>query len=232
MNNSIINDLPIEQLYIEIKTILSGCDSKIDALRFASSYCNKYPRHKQIIMNMLNGYQYFDTIDQHIKIEMIHDMIKCDSKDDGKIIFEKMENLTNDDVMKRVMTKLLNKKKNKKYKFFNDFAKVITKKCPHCTNQLTARYGADYVICGYQNTTNGYDWIGCGRDWCFQCGKMLCKKWETHKLHCEANRSHDDKCCSRHANEHGKKYMTEYCYCRTKYVNRGDIDILYDIIDF
>jgi len=181
---------------------------------------------------MLNGFQYFDTIDQHIKIEMIHDLIKCESKDDGKIIFEKMEKLTNDDVMKSVMTKLLNKKKNKKYKFFNEFAKVITKKCPHCNNQLTSRYGTDYVICGYQNTTNGYDWIGCGKDWCFQCGKMLCKKWETHKLHCESNRSHDEKCCSQHANEHGKKYLTEYCYCRTKYVNRGDIEIPDNIFDF
>ena len=41
----------------------------------------------------------------------------------------------------------------------------------------------DYAICGYNEETNeGYDWNGCGCDWCFKCGKILCKKWQANDL--------------------------------------------------
>jgi len=227
----IVDNQKIDHIYIELKAILSGCDTLIDAMRFTKPYCDKYPNYKQIILNMLNGYQYFDTIDQHIKIEMIRDMIKCESKDDGKLIIEKIENRTYDDVMKRVMNKLLNKKKNKKYKLNNEFTKLYTKKCPHCNHLMTMRSGIEYVVCGYPNTNIGYDWTGCGKDWCFQCGKMLCKRWELHKLHSESNRTHDDKCCEKHAIENEKNYIIDYCHCNTVYVNRGEYDIACDIND-
>ena len=40
----------------------------------------------------------------------------------------------------------------------------------------------EYVICGYINSNKGYDWNGCGKDWCAKCNKMLCKSWDLNQL--------------------------------------------------
>ena len=87
----------------------------------------------------------------------------------------------------------------------------ISKKCPHCFHILNMPATTQYVICGYHNSTYGYDWNGCGRDWCFHCNKMLCKRWETNNLHLQMNRHHDDECCLIHAQENNYKYPDDYC---------------------
>ena len=50
-------------------------------------------------------------------------------------------------------------------------------KCPHCMHVNIINERTTYSICGYNDIMIGYDWEGCGRDWCVTCGKKLCKKW-------------------------------------------------------
>jgi len=95
----------------------------------------------------------------------------------------------------------------------------IIKKCPHCTKEYHGDNTLTYVICGYEGQT-GYDWNGCGKDWCFSCGKLLCKKWDTHSLFTDTNRKHDNKCCHRHARKTNRNYTTDYCMCVNKFVHR------------
>ena len=77
---------------------------------------------------------------------------------------------------------------------------------------------ATYVICGYG--TKGFDWQGCGFDWCFQCGKKLCKCWNVNHLYNLKNRFHNSKCCRSHALKTGGLYPDDYCQCRNKFVRR------------
>ena len=70
-----------------------------------------------------------------------------------------------------------------------------------------------YVICGYPDANRGYDWKGCCSDWCFSCGKMLCKTWDRDDLNVESNRFHDDECCKIHAKKNGHSYPKDYCNC-------------------
>ena len=105
-----------------------------------------------------------------------------------------------------------------------------TKKCPHCGYNITDKYNRAYIICGYNDEKKGYDWNGCGKDWCFRCEKILCKSWETHALHLEMNRSHNDECCSKHAKENNNKYPDDYCQCRNINITRTSNDIFEELM--
>lgn len=97
--------------------------------------------------------------------------------------------------------------------------KKIIKNCPHCNNSGVYDENKDYVICGYDE--KGFDWQGCGCDWCFECGKRLCKNWDTHQLFNVYNRFHNGKCCKNHAFQKGLNYLEEYCFCnKNKFVKR------------
>ena len=61
------------------------------------------------------------------------------------------------------------------------------------------------------NTKNGYDLKGCGRDWCFKCEKILCKLWEQDSLFLEMNRYHTKDCCKKHSIKNNKNYEKDYC---------------------
>ena len=94
--------------------------------------------------------------------------------------------------------------------------------CPHCNNKNYGSIGSPYMICGY--TPRGFDWKGCGKDWCFRCEKLLCKKWEINSLHFELNRIHTDECCSKHANEMGNVYYSVASRKISIYKKKRDCD--------
>lgn len=95
----------------------------------------------------------------------------------------------------------------------------ITKNCPYCKKNLTDYTNRDYVICGY--TDKGFDWEGCGHDWCFKCCKKLCKSWNIHELFNKLNRYHNNRCCKLHAYKTDATYPDDYCNCGdNRYVNR------------
>jgi hypothetical protein len=107
-----------------------------------------------------------------------------------------------------------------KLDMFSDMYDIVTKKCPHCQHDCNAKQNSTYVVCGYSDENVGYDWEGCGKDWCFQCEKILCKTWDQDKLYLESNRVHNTSCCVTHAHTHGKNYPNDYCQCTTKHVSR------------
>lgn len=96
---------------------------------------------------------------------------------------------------------------------------VKVKNCPHCNNKCKFPIFTEYVICGFGE--KGYDWEGCGKDWCFKCGKILCKSWENNQLFIEENQIHDNSCCKHHANTHNKIYPNDYCQCQNVNVRRN-----------
>jgi hypothetical protein len=92
----------------------------------------------------------------------------------------------------------------------------IEKKCPHCGRLNKAPFGTKYIVCGID--TMGVLPINnfgntCLNDWCFLCGKKLCKHWYTHQLYDEFNRKHDNTCCANHATQNNFRYPDDYCQC-------------------
>jgi len=96
---------------------------------------------------------------------------------------------------------------------------IITKNCPHCNRKNYGFISTPYVICGYN--TKGYDWKGCGKDWCLKCGKKLCKNWSNDYLFNYLNRYHDSKCCKNYSSKFECKYPDDFCGCITEFVNRN-----------
>jgi len=128
-------------------------------------------------------------------------------KDIGIVDMYNMNNLrkTDDDAQFKTLLRLSKITKEK-----NILLDLITKKCPHCGSLFNGTSDTKYVICGYNE--GGYDWLGCKKDWCFKCGKKLCKSWDDDILYEERNRIHNKDCCLRFAIEH-KIDVCEMCQC-------------------
>jgi hypothetical protein len=137
-------------------------------------------------------------------------------------LIEDMKKSTDDIVQLNIIDKMVSlKNKNNNYnnENFNIIKNKIKKKCPHCDNLTTEYDTTTYTICGY--SASGYDWKGCGYDWCFQCGKKLCKCWQLDQLFNKLNRFHDKRCCKSHAHKNGcNNYLDDYCQCNNMYVYR------------
>ena len=217
MSQSSYNDI-----YLQLKVILEGCDTIIDALPFCNYYGEKYPHMKNIICSYTNGKMYRDNIDIKTKQNTLYDVNLCDSRDDAYVMISKITDRTNDDVYKKTLERIANKKHYKKIDIKSvNHLQNVSKKCPHCSHIINMHVDTNYIICGYHNPYQGYDWNGCGRDWCFQCEKLLCKSWELNALHLQMNRIHDDECCTKHANENGYTYPDDYCQCNNMNVHRN-----------
>ncbi len=102
-------------------------------------------------------------------------------------------------------TRDITKIKNKKH--------YLLKKCPHCNHENKIFENNNYSICGYNDISLGYDWEGCGKDWCTLCSKKLCKNWFDNQLFIEENRIHNSKCCLEHSIKNKLNYQYEYCQC-------------------
>lgn len=96
---------------------------------------------------------------------------------------------------------------------FNIDENHITKHCPHCDNSCKGTIETAYIICGYDDHLNGFNWKGCGRDWCFVCGKKLCKQWNENELYTDEQRNHNKECCKRIAKKNNENYEENYCQC-------------------
>ncbi|VBB17866.1 hypothetical protein YASMINEVIRUS_329 [Yasminevirus sp. GU-2018] len=203
-----------KDVYNQLKAIFDGCDTILDALPFGNYYIDKYPHMKSMIVSYMNGRSYRDVVDIKTKQSMMRDTDAIGTRDEALIFMAKQTDKTTDDVYKKTLERLASRKNYRKREVkVREPVKYISKKCPHCSHVLNMPENTQYVICGYHNTSQGYDWNGCGRDWCFQCGKMLCKRWETNSLCLQMNRHHDEECCSKHARETGRKYPDDYCQC-------------------
>jgi hypothetical protein len=182
-----------------------------------------------LIYSMINGKRY----DQVLDLKTIKSALEVTNeqkyKEEAEECSENYIQKTSDSIQKKTFNRILKDKPKKPHGLIGKRVDnleygiqevYITKNCPHCNSPTTCPIDTKYTICGYANSATGYDWKGCGKDWCFECGKMLCKSWDSDKLLLQMNRFHDVECCERHANSHNKDYIQNYCHCTNKNVNR------------
>ena len=225
-----------EYKYSQFRNILSGCRSILDAYYFADLYTKHNPEMKSIVYSMVNGKRYEEVLDFKTVQHTIEDINNAQYQENANIVIEKISKNTVDSTQSKTFNRIAKNKPSKpiilvkedhlpisyiKCKHFDKINdNLIEKKCPHCNHDCKVDGKTTYVICGYSDSHSGYDWEGCGKDWCFQCGKILCKQWEMDSLFVKNNRIHNDECCKQHATENNKNYPNDYCQCNNKYVKR------------
>lgn len=226
MTDTITDTITHKELYAQLKGIFDGCDTILDAIPFCNNYVNRYPAMKDFIYSYANSKRYNDTIDIKTKQSILYDTYIADSKNKANDITLKALEHSVDIIYKNTLERLSNSKTYKIPKKLTEHIVKIQKKCPHkkCGHIISMDKNTQYIICGYTDPIHGYDWNGCGRDWCFKCEKILCKSWEEHKLHIMMNRTHDIDCCKKHASRNSYRYPIDYCQC---YIE--NIDIFLDI---
>ena len=85
------------------------------------------------------------------------------------------------------------------------------KTCPWCSRWCLKDAACNYIFsCGLE--TNGQFAVGtgCGKSWCWECGKKFCGLYTdplTGQRMAGARDNHDDKCCSREVG------FTKETYC-------------------
>lgn len=225
-------ELTHNDVYIQLKHIFDGCDTILDALPFCNMYAEKVPHMKSMINSYTNGRTYKDNVDIKTKQSMMNDVNLCDTRDNALNMISKIAERTNDEVYKKALERIALRKHHRiDHRVMNvNNINNINKKCPHCSHVLNMPENTNYVICGYHNPNSGYDWNGCGKDWCFHCNKMLCKSWIPDSLNLKMNRVHDDECCSKHAIENGFKYPENYCQCNHINIRRNNNNILMSLM--
>lgn len=204
-----------EEKYKDFSYILSGCRTIIDAYFFADKYINKNPEMKQIILSMINGKRYDSILDFNKIKFMIEQITKHKYSDDINEILNQCDiELNIPKIYDTIQTKTFTRIMNSKIQKTNHIEPAtLLKNCPHCNHNYIGNINSTYVVCGYSNSRTGFDYEGCGKDWCFACGKMLCKNWGENQLYNKNNRTHDEYCCKTHSIEHNNSYPNDYCMC-------------------
>lgn len=207
MNNKILLE--------EMRTIFSGCDSTIDAMQMSEPLFLKYPHLKELIISYRDSLSYPDNINLMAKVTSLEHVLDAQTKDDALTFKNNLSSRSNDPIYLRALERIVSRKRNIKIGYNERLInkKIISKECPHCGESMKMSDDTVYVICGYPDEHRGYDWKGCCCDWCFSCGKMLCKTWDRDDLNVERNRIHDDICCKTHAKKNGYTYPKNYCNC-------------------
>jgi hypothetical protein len=181
---------------------------------------------KVIINNYYNTKNLPRKIPYDDFINLLDDLNNLKFKEDVIENLHKLGNKTNDISQINTIIRVANSKPEKYNNIINNIVKSknkwfgISQNCPHCGISNMIDYDTDYAICGYTDVKNGYNWEGCGRDWCTRCGKKLCKKWNENNLFIEENRIHDSECCLLYNNNIENNYIIDFCQCYSNYVNR------------
>jgi hypothetical protein len=200
----------------EFKYILSGCRTIIDALYFAELYSkDKSEDNKNLIISMVYGEPYNNIMDLSSLREILNNMTN--------VMIENNDNVNiyiNDVLQTRIFIRISNIINKKCTKVYTKKNKSIKKYCPHCSRKYISSITSEYVICGLEDEKNGFNWDGCGKDWCFKCEKKLCKIWSSDKLFLNINRCHDEECCKIHSKLNKNNYLFDYCQCKNLFVNR------------
>ena len=209
------NKYSFEELYIIFDNILSGCKTMIDALYFAEKLLKNNVEYKELLIGMIYGRKYDKVLDFRTLSHTLSELNDVEYRDDVDEFIDK--NLKNNvdltqlnSIMRisrikniKVEVEVESKEKNKvklSNNLFNIYRdEVINKTCPHCNINLSVSKDCSYIICGYSN--ENYEWLGCGRDWCGRCNKMLCKSWDKDNLNILENRNHNNTCCKKYAKE-------------------------------
>lgn len=217
-------DIVDENKYNEFKNILNGCQSIGDAKYLAELYLKKNPESKKLVYALLNGKIYSNRYDHKIYRNIMGKVSNCEYQEDCiQLINELYPNKNEADVQVMTLMRIVNAKKKmlESEKFIRRTKQNETiKYCPHCSEKYIGILTITHVICGYKDLQHGFDWIGCQKDWCFVCNKKLCKSWNEDKLFLEPNRIHNSECCKQYASKNNESYLSNYCQCHNKYVDR------------
>lgn len=198
--NKIINS----PTYTEALTLLEEALSKTDNLI-----------EQKILKSLVNENRYKRKMEYDKFIIYLNIIETIYYYNDAITIIEDIASQTEDTVQMNTLRKLVARKPYRQNVFINNNQ---NKNCPHCNKKNTGNITTNYIICGYGN--KGFDWKGCGKDWCFFCGKKLCKMWNTDMLFNLLNRHHDSKCCKNYALKINDSYPENYCQCTNSNVNR------------
>lgn len=220
------------ELYNRFKNILSGCTTLSDAIYYAEIMSLEFPYLHDLFLSAVYSNTYVSMLDTRTLKNVILEIENYVYREDVEEFLKKRFKETLNEVQKKTFDRIINTKQIKPINSKNIEVYEIKKhddeikemSCPHCKTQYFLNKNTEYVICGYTDNHNGYDWKGCNRDWCFKCGKMLCKSWQEHKLYVNDNQNHNSKCCREHAKKYNNKYPNDYCQCRNKNVNRDIYD--------
>lgn len=182
---------------------------------------------KHLLMNYINSKKYEKVLSLTDMFTYIKHCNNIKYKEDVYKEITDIIKKTNDIQQIKTFTRIANSKISKpeyiNLRDDNKNKKIITtiKNCPHCNLNYESDINdnLNYAICGYKKN-NGFDLEGCQMDWCFKCGKKLCKSWVDDQLWMEDNRFHDAECCKKHALLNKIKYPDDYCMCKNINVNR------------
>jgi DNA-directed RNA polymerase subunit N (RpoN/RPB10) len=219
------NNIGMADVYKKLSIILSGCNNISDAHDISDRFVDKYPQYKKMITSVINGKKYDNTM----SLKSIHGTISDISLlKYAEEVYSLVNNISEGKILsssqKRTFRRLEKTKDIKPYT--SDLTSnngTAHKFCPHCKYKQYASNTTNYIICGYDDNGNGRDLEGCGRDWCFKCGKMLCKKWDDDELYVKIHRVHDSRCCKRYAQYIDKDYEKNFCHCSNYNVNRNEM---------
>jgi hypothetical protein len=220
-----IDNTQLHNIYNKLKYNILGSKTKEDAYSLLEKY-KLDTKGYNLMISLINGKKYDHALDNENMKKYIRDIAACRYKEDSYELISQILLQTSDIAQVRTFTRIADMKQNKpQYVSMKELRQTnkentVTKKCPHCGYKCLLNRLTTYVVCGYGES--GYDWEGCGKDWCFRCGKMLCKTWEQDQLYLPTNRFHDSKCCRKHAIIYGYKYPENYCKCRNIFVCRDN----------
>lgn len=228
--NILINNEQLQNIYFLYSNIFSGAKTYNDCI-FLSEKLNLSNNEKDVIVSIINSKKYdkyINKLDMNTLMETIKDIKKSIYREEANIKINNILKNTSDIAQIKTLTRIANSIPLKpSYISINDLnpnkVEYEKKECPHPNCKKTFSYpkNTEYVICGYGN--NSYDWDGCCQDWCFKCGKLLCKSWDDDYLFIPFNQIHDSLCCKKHASVNKNKYPKDYCQCINEHVQRDKV---------
>lgn len=194
--------------YVKYKNLFSCLNTQND-IEFFMSRCN--PVDRIMINSIIKGLKKENVIGLVDMCDILDEIKLCKYKHEVNTILSRIDGCDNfqkdilDDIICAYPSYNQPKIKN---------VTLLTKKCPHCGRITTADEKLYYIVCGFdpQGITPPDD-ACCSNDWCFKCGKKLCKNWYNDDLYIYINQTHNQTCCKLHANKYKFDYPNDYCMC-------------------
>lgn len=220
MNN---HNIQLNKTYDKLKNIFNGALTKKDCFTILNNLNIKDIIEQRIAINIINSKKFGNHIDYVTFNKYLTELNNCSYREEATLKLNNMIKETSDLSQIKTLTRVCNMKPIRPIEMLKN--NISTKEdlvvnfCPHCSKDYKLPRVTNYIICGHEG--NQFDWSGCGRDWCFSCGKMLCKTWEEDLLYHYDNQIHDSKCCKIHAEQNNHSYPDDYCQCINKNVKRN-----------
>jgi hypothetical protein len=198
--------------YQQYKNLFSGLHTQNDV----NYFIRRCPTEDtEIIQSIIQGLKLENILSLNEIFHILDQLRNCHYKQDVEEIFNQYPHLKNNLFQSTLLTQIL-----ESYpeclppKIKTPIIETFTKKCPHCHKDNTASKDIYYIVCGFDPQGLSLpDDTGCACDWCFQCGKRLCKNWYYDDLFMVLNQKHNTNCCKLHANKNHLKYPEDYCQC-------------------